>query len=216
MNKCMQLLLTAALPAVLSAGTISIGTSTDPVTFTPAGNGTGTIAIGTCTSNCVVDGVYNKAPISATYLITSTGTLAYSGGPNIFDLSGNTSSFGLLDTQMDSVSGSVAWNTATEGATTTDLNGTLTFGTVSFASPSDPLALAAAAKFGALPATGQKGTIDLIVNCAGPCITTTDPVGQIVGTAITFAPVVPGSAVPEPGTLILPGLALGFMMLRRR
>jgi hypothetical protein len=216
MRTTIQLLLTAALPAVLAAGTIPIGLSTSPVVFTPTGGSTGTIAIGaSCMGEICTTGV-SQPPLSVGWSLTTNGTLTYSGGPADYALSGNTSSFSLTDTATDSISGTVTWNTADVGASTTDLNGTLTLGNVHFGSDVDLLAIAAIKGFGSLPVSGEVGSIDLVVRCGtGPCITTEDPTGFILTSALTFNPASGGSPVPEPGTFFLPGLMLGLLALRK-
>lgn len=220
MRTTIQLLLTAALPVILTAGTIPIGVSTTPIVFTPSGGSAGTIAIGSpCMTSTCLGGAYNKSGFDFTWTLTSNGTLEYSGGPVVFGLSGNTSSFTLIDPQTDSLSGTVAWDSATLGTATTDINGTLTLGTVNFASPTDLLALAATEALGFLPKSGEAGSIDLVVSCGkGPCITTTDPNGIVLNSAITLnTPIsTPVGSVPEPGTLLLPGLVLGVLALRKR
>jgi hypothetical protein len=205
------LLTAAAWPMLLAAGVIPLGLSSSPVDFTPITISTGTISVGACTSSCVVDGVYSVSPLDFTWTVTSTGTLAYSGGPTVYGLTGNTSSFSLTDAATDLINGTVAWNTATVGEST-DLNGTLTLGTVSFASPTDPLALAAIAALGFLPISGEVGSVDLFVNCSGPCITTVDPTGQVFAAQASFS-----TATREPGTFALLGLgcvALGLLRHR--
>ncbi len=211
------LLLATAMTGSIAAGTIPIGLSTSPVVFSPAGGSDGTIAIGGCVAaDCAVNGAYNKSGLAFSWGLNTSGTLAYSGGPGLYGLAGNTSSFTLSDAQSDNLSGTVTWNHAAEGSLTTDLNGTLTLQSAQFASLSDPLALAAFAYFGGIPVSGQAGSIDLIVDCSGPCIMPADPTGQIVTTTLTFSSGGTGSTVPEPGTLILPGLALGGFLMRKR
>jgi len=249
MRSSVLLLLTAALPAMLAASSVSIGLSTEPVDFSPVTSTTGVISIGTCSPDCDLDGEDALNIPLLNWTLRSDGELAYtySGTPDLFDLTGDPSSFLLTDAHGDSVAGTITWNTATvEGFAPavshrftkavvsdalTDVNGTLTLGTVDFVSHTDPLAEEVTALFGSLPVSGETGSLDLFVNCSEPCIaapttdlletnsrfhqhTLGDPSGPVQSAVVTLNG---SSAVPEPETiLVLSALFLGGLLLRKR
>lgn len=237
--------LTAAVPALLTASTLPIGISSTPVDFTPSSSSTGTVALGTCAPTCVLDGFSTNIPVLQ-WILTSDGTLTYSssGTPDLYNLTGDTTAFSLTDAPLlDSIPGTISWNTATVGVpgpggigSFTDVNGTLTLGAVSFASNTDPLALEATAALGSLPVSGETGSIDFLVNCSPATSCISLPTASVFSTSFTTRPRVhkhgltdpPGlievadvtfntSAVPEPATIfVLPALFLGGLILRKR
>jgi hypothetical protein len=256
MRSSVLLLLTAALPAILTANSIYIGLSTNPVDFTATTSTTGVIKVGTCSPDCDLEGEDASNIPLLNWSLESDGALAYtySGTPDLYDLTGDPTSFLLTDAHGDSIPGTITWNTATvEGLVPTvshrftravvsdaltDLNGTLTLGTVDFVSNTDPLAEEVIAAFGSLPVTGERGSVDFFVNCSEPCIAAPtaadvletssrfhqhslgdDPSGPIQSAEITLNG---NTTVPEPGmifvlpAMLLVGLILGGLILRKR
>ena len=241
------LIFLAAVPVILTGKTISIGVSADPIDFAPITSATGMITVGKCTSDCELDGTSISLPLLS-WSLKSDGelTYTYSGAPDIFDLSGSTTSFLLTDVQGDSIPGTITWNTATVRGITpavsrrfthlaviggaTDVNGTLKLGAVAFASDTDPLALEVMDAFGSLPVSGETGSLDLFVNCfPDACISTTTDLLQAESRSLRRALKDPsgsietadvtfdGTAVPEPGTIfVLPALFLGGLIFLKR
>jgi hypothetical protein len=233
--------LTAAVPALLTASTFPIGISSTPVDFIPSSSTTGTVALGTCATSCILDGEYKTNTPPLKWTLMSDGTLAYSssGAPDVYDLAGSATAFSLTDAPLgDSIPGTITWNTATVGVpgpggigSFTDVHGTLTLGTVSFASNTDALALELTAALGSLPVSGETGSLDFLVNCSpfANCISLPtaslfptesrvhrhhlkDPPGVIAFADVTLN----SSVVPEPGTIfVVPALLLGGLILRK-
>jgi hypothetical protein len=193
------LLMTAALPAMLTANSIGIGLSTTPVDFSATSGASGMIKVGDCATDCVLDGSDILNAIPFTWSLKSDDELTYTSTatPNVYALSGDTTDFLLTDKRGDSIAGTLTWNTATVGgiaptlagkvtsaaasSTVTDLNATLTLGAVDFASNTDTLAKEAIAAFGSLPTSGEVGNLDLLVSCAPEtCISATTTAADLL------------------------------------
>jgi len=238
------LVLTAALPAILTASTISIGLGTSPMDFTATSSTTGIIKVGACSRDCELNG-RDAAIVPFTWSLKSAGplTYTYSGTPDVYDLGGNTTSFFLTDKRGESVSGTITWNTATVEASTppagkrksarvapsgtlTDVNGTLKLGTVDFASNTDAFAKEVMEAFGSLPSDGKQGSLDFSANCS-PVACIGAPIDVVkagkrgfkdpAGSIELAAVTFDSTAVPEPGSMFaLPGLFLACLILRKR
>jgi len=95
--------LTAAVPALLTASTISIGLSTTPVDFTPISISSGTVTLGRCSPKCVLDGEFATNIPVLKWTLLSDGTLSYSssGAPDVYDLAGSNTAFSLAGMPSD-------------------------------------------------------------------------------------------------------------------
>jgi hypothetical protein len=204
------------LPAVMSAGTIVIGGSTDVITFaapditlpSPISSGPG--------SN--IKGV----PITWTFTTTLLGgspILTTSVSPFVINQDGATIAFHLTDTSSDVINANVVLALATNTSGTvplgnnafytgdfTDILGTLSY-TAGTTITSPVLATYLLANLGIVPAAGLTSQLDLFVSCGTTtvCVQSSDPTGTILTATVS-------SGVPEPGTMALLGCGLAALL----
>ena len=87
-------ILTAVLPTILTASTISIGLGTSPIDFTATSSTTGIIKVGACSRDCELNG-RDAAIVPFTWSLKSARplTYVYSGTPDVYDFSGDMATF---------------------------------------------------------------------------------------------------------------------------
>ena len=199
------------LPAVMSAGTIVIGGSTDVITFaapditlpSPISSGPG--------SN--IKGV----PITWTFTTTLLGgspIFTTSLSPFVINQDGATIAFHLTDSSSDVINANVVLALATNTSGTvglytgdfTDILGTLSY-TAGTTITSPVLATYLLANLGIVPAAGLTSKLDLFVSCGTTtvCVQSSDPTGTILTATVS-------SGVPEPGTMALLGCGLAALL----
>ena len=203
------------LPAVMSAGNIVIGGSTDVITFaapditlpSPISSGPG--------SN--IKGV----PITWTFTTTLLGgspILTTSLSPFVINQDGATIAFHLTDASSDVINANVVLALATNTSGTvplgnnafytgdfTDILGTLSYTAGTTITPLlEPYLLA---HLGIVPAAGLSSQLDLFVSCGTTtvCVQSSDPTGTILTATVS-------SGVPEPGTMALLGCGLAALL----
>ena len=211
-NRLVSFISALALPAIMSAGSIAIGSSANTITFTPPDIALpGTISSGPGSN---ISGV----PISWTFTTTLSGSnpiFTTSSSPFVIDQNGATIAFHLTDASTDIVNANLVLGLATNtsgtvGAYTgdyTDLSGILTY-TAGTNITTPALQAYLLANLGIVPTAGLTSQLDFFVSCGTTtvCVQASDPTGTILAAAVSSAV---ASPVPEPGTMAL--LGLGFL-----
>lgn len=225
-------ILAAAVPLVLSAGPINMGSSTDTVSFNNDGDGDGTLTLGndTClkgsgAANCTFSGGGTAGGVTFTWQFSmpnlSTSPFSYSGVGAVTTSGTPTLGFTLSDNAGDTATGTFSLTgIADDGVPDglgdgVDINGNITIDNIT---PGAGIA-AFDSLFGLPSSTALSFTAD-VGDCTNGkkeayCIETPDPTAQFISLNVT-----PGTPVdptaPEPGTFALLGFASTAIALIRR
>ena len=223
--KWVGLLGAAILPGILSAGPLSLGTSTSTLTFNPPD-----LSAGTCVSNvCTIigGGTLQGAPnqYSIVTTLSAGNPIQWTGSGPTYGLNQEGASilFNFSDTPgTDTLAGTVSLNSmvTSTGPDTTDIFATITFTSVNLTNTL--LEAYLLTHYGPLPTVGGIAQLDLTVSCNTtspaaqvPCIPPVimDPSSTSVSASITAE-----ATTPEQGSMVLLGCglaAIAFKLKRR-
>jgi hypothetical protein len=184
-------------------GPLTFNPGTDSITWSGPLSGTGAV------DGLTLAWTITSSPTDALNWYVSGGNLDINQGSNVDTF---TITDGGADVLVANLHFDALVNISTLSANFTDLFGVMHFTTVNITSPA--LIADLNANFGGIPALGSQANLDLLYNCGGLvlCVGSTVETGNL-SPSVTYTrfPV----ATPEPSTMLLIGLGLLGLTLKR-